>query len=159
MTQQEIAEVFTEQPSPIGIVRVPIWGRIGVALRLYRKIPLEIKAIPVGKVQLIGAALKNMVGSDELAGLSQSDQINKLLADNVAPLVTIVALACTSGSKMPSSHLINAIGAQMSMRQLEYAINQVYRRLDLEPFFGILSLAKSLNLSLFPEAAAPGQPS
>lgn len=158
MTQQEIANAFTEQPTPIGVVRVPRWGRFGAAIRLYRTVPLEIKAIPVGKVQLIGAALKDMVGADGLVGLSQSDQINKLLADNVGPLVTIVALACTSGKQMPSPAMIDAIASQMSMRQLEFAINQVYRRLDLEPFFGILSLAKSLNLNLFPEAEALGQP-
>ncbi len=157
MTQQEIAEVFTEQPIAIGTVRVPVWGRLGKMLRLSRIVHLEIKSIPVGKVQLIGAALKNMVGADGIDGLSQSDQINKLLADNVEPLVTVVGLACTSGKQMPSPHLINAIASQMSMRQLEYAVNQVYRRLDLEPFFGILSLAKSLNISLFPEAEAPGQ--
>jgi len=158
MTQQEIAEVFTEQPIAIATVRLPRWGRLGKLLRLYRKVDLEIKSIPVGKVQLIGAALKNMAGASALEGLSQSDQINKLLADNVAPLVTIVALACTRGKQMPSPDLINAIASQMSMRQLEFAINQVYRRLDLEPFFGILSLAKSLNLSLFPDQEAPGQP-
>jgi hypothetical protein len=157
MTQQEIAQAFTDAPTPVGTVKLPRWGRIGKALGLYKRVELSIKTIPVGKVQLIGVHLKDMTSLKDIQSLPQADQINTLLAENIEPLLRIVALAVSEGKTEPSKYLIDAMARQLTMKQVEMAIYEVYRRLDLTPFFDILSLTKNLTLSLFPDQEVRGQ--
>lgn len=157
MKQRELAETFADIPKEVGTVTLPKWGFIGRILRARKKHTLYISELPIGKVQLIAAELDDMLGADGIADMSQSDQINKLLRENIPRVVRIVALASCKGSKMPSPALLLAINDQLPMNTLQEAFIEVYRRLDLTPFFGILGLAKSLNLNLMPDQEARGQ--
>lgn len=157
MKQREIAETFADVPKEVGTVLLPKWGSIGKWFGLQSRVALHISELPIGKVQLIAAELDDMLGVDGIVDMSQSDQINKLLRENIPRVVRIVALASCKGSKMPSPALLLAINDQLPMSTLQEAFIEVYRRLDLTPFFNIMGLAKSLSLSLIPEAEADGR--
>jgi len=159
MTQEEITKAFTEEHTYICDIHVPKWGVIGKWLGLQRRVPLNIITIPCGKVQLIGSTLSDMLGIKEVETLPQSEQINSLLAHNIQPIANIIGLASLKGKKKPSEEYVQSIMDSLSMDQLNYAMTEVYRRLDLKPFFDIMALTKSLSLNLFPEAEAPGQQS
>lgn len=136
---------------------LPKWGIIGRWLGFRSRVALTISELPVGKVQLIAAELDDMLGADAIENMAQSDQINKLLRENLPRVVRVIALAVCRGSDMPSPTLYSAISDQLTMTQIHDAFIEVYRRLDLTPFFSILGLAKSLNLSLIPDQEADGQ--
>ncbi len=159
MKQKEIADVLTDTPTEIGTVRISYGGWIGRKIGLKRKATLTVAGQPNGKVELIGAELFAMLGEDALKKLNQTDQINLLLKSNVTPIVNIIALAVCRGDKMPSRELVNAIRFSFTMEQLEIAFYEVYRRLDLKAFFGIMGFAKSLQLNLFQDQEAPSQES
>ena len=157
MTQREIANTFTDEPVSIGSVRIPKWGWLGKKLGFTRTLELQVHGLPAGKVEMIGAELFDMLGEDAISDKNQSDQINLLLKNNIDPIVRVVALGCSRGSRKSSPELEKAIKFQFTNAQLLIAFQEVYRRLDLEPFFGIMVLAKSLKLSFFPDQEAPGQ--
>ena len=159
MKQKEIAEVVADIPTDIGAVRISYGGWLGRKLGLKRRMMLSVAGQPNGKVELIGAELFDMVGEDALKKLNQSDQINLLLKQNIGPVVNIIALAVCRGEKMPSRDLIKAIKFGLTMEQLETAFNEVYRRLDLKAFFGIMGFAKSLQLNLFQDQEVHSQES
>lgn len=159
MKQKEIADVLTDAPTEIGTVRLSYGGWIGRKLGLKRRVALTVAGQPNGKVELIGAELFAMLGEDALKKLNQTDQINLLLKSNVTPIVNIIALAVCRGDKMPSRELVDAIRFSFTMEQLETAFYEVYRRLDLKAFFGIMGFAKSLQLNLFQDQEAPSQES
>lgn len=159
MTQREIANTFIDQPTKIGVVRMPKWGVIGRVLGLYRTKELSITGLPLGKVQLIAAEFDDMLGGEEVEGMIQSDQINVLLKSNLPKLTKVIGMAVCKGAKMPSKGLLLALSEQITMPELAEAISEVYRRLDLTTFFGILALTKSLNLSDTQDPEAHGQPS
>lgn len=159
MKQKEIADVLTDTPTEIGTVRLSYGGWIGRKLGLKRRVALTVAGQPNGKVELIGAELFSMLGEDALKKLNQTDQINLLLKSNVTPIVNIIALAVCRGAKMPSRELVDAIRFSFTMEQLETAFYEVYRRLDLKAFFGIMGFAKSLQLNLFQDQEAPSQES
>lgn len=159
MTQREIANTFADQPTTIGVVRVPKWGIIGRLLGLYRTKELSIAGLPLGKVQLIAAEFDDMLGGKAVEGMIQSDQINLLLKSNLPQLIKVIGMAVSKGAKMPSRDLMTALNEQFTMPELAEAISEVYRRLDLSTFFGILALTKSLNLSDTQDPQVHGQPS
>lgn len=159
MKQKEIAEVVADLPTEIGTVRMSYGGWLGRKLGLKRRISLSVAGQPNGKVELIGAQLFDMAGEDALKKLNQTDQINLLLKSNITPVVNIIALAVCHGDKMPSRELVNAIKFGLTMEQLEKAFYEVYRRLDLKAFFGIMGFAKSLQLNLFQDQEVPLQES
>lgn len=157
MTQREISNVFTDVPVSVGSVKIPKWGWLGRKLGFARTLELQVHGLPAGKVEMIGAELFDMLGEDAISGKNQSDQINLLLKNNIQPIIRIVALAVSRGTPLPSKDLEDAIKFQLTNAQLLNAFQEVYRRLDLEPFFGIMVLAKSLKLSFFPDQEARGQ--
>src|SRR5690606_2259263 len=157
MKQREIAETFADVSKEVGSVMLPKWGIIGRWLGFRSRVALTISELPVGKVQLIAAELDDMLGADAIENMAQSDQINKLLRENLPRVVRVIALAGCRGSDMPSPTLYSAISDQLTMTQIHDACIEVYRSLDLTPLFSILGLAKSLNLSLIPDQEADGQ--
>ncbi|MCL7987728.1 hypothetical protein M8998_07240 [Sphingobacterium sp. lm-10] len=157
MTQREIANTFTDQPTSIGELRFQKWGIIGDLLGLYRKEELSISGLPLGKVQLIAAEFNDMMGGEQVEGMIQSDQINLLLKTNLPSLIKVIGIAASKGSEMPSKNLLYALNEQWTMPQLAEAISEVYRRLDLTTFFGIMALTKSLNLNDTQDREAHGQ--
>lgn len=157
MTQRELANTFTDQPTTVGSVQMPRWGRIGKWLGWRRKMELSISGLPLGKVQLIAAEFSDMLGGADIENLAESEQINLLLKTNLPKLINVIGMAVCRGKQMPSGELIEAISSQLSMPQLAEAISEVYRRLDLTTFFGILALTKSLSLSSTPDQTAHGQ--
>lgn len=159
MKQKEIADVVTDKPTEIGTVRISYGGWIGRKLGLKHRVPLSVAGQPNGKVELIGAELFDMAGEDALSKLNQTDQINLLLKQNIAPVVRIIALAVCRGDKMPSRELVDAIRFSFTMEQLKTAFYEVYRRLDLKAFFGIMGFAKSLQLNLFQDQEVHSQES
>ena len=118
---------------------------------------MALSGLPLGKVQLIAAEFDDMVGGEEVEGMIQSDQINVLLKNNLPQLTKVIGMAVCKGAKMPSRDIIAALNEQFTMPELAEAISEVYRRLDLSTFFGILALTKSLNLSDTPDPQVHGQ--
>lgn len=154
MKHKELTNIFVDDTTYIGSVKLRRWSW----LPFFRKsTKLYIQPIPIGKAELIGSSLLDMTGVESINQLPPSDQINTLLANNIDPLVYIVGLAVCPKEERPNQHLLTAIREQFTMQQLAEAISEVYRRLDLSPFFDILSLTKSLTLNLIPEAEVPGQ--
>jgi len=154
MKQKEITSTFVDEPTYLSTVKLRRYTWLPY---FHKNVDLYIQPISVGKAELIGSVFLGMTGINDITDLSQSDQINKLLTDNIKPLVNAVGLAVCPGAKRPSEELLNAICNQISMTKLEGAITEVYRRLDLSPFFGILSLTKSLTANLILDQDPHGQ--
>lgn len=157
MTQKEISDVFSDASTEIGGIVVPKKGWFSKIFRRKATVTLSVGIIPAGKVQKIGVLLKNMTDYDSIVKLSQAEQINTLLSENIDPIIEIIALAVAGNKENASKEVQSAIGNQWGMQQIHFAFNEVYRRLDLPTFFDILNLSKNISLNLFPDKEPHGQ--
>lgn len=157
MTQKEIAEAFSDTSTEIGSVSIKRTDFFGKLFGKRTNTTLSVGIIPAGKVEQIGHILKSMTNFEGIANLSQADQINTLMSENITPIIKIIGLGCSGTREQSDPKVLTAIGYQWGTRQLYTAFIEVYRRLDLQPFFDILTLSKNLNLSLFQEEEPRGQ--
>ncbi|WON94760.1 hypothetical protein [Sphingobacterium sp. UGAL515B_05] len=157
ITQRKIAETITDTGIYLGSVKVSKFGILGSILGFTKEIRLELKGIPIGKVQLIAAELDEMYGKEQIENLNHSDQITKLIKHNTNKLAKVIGLATSPYDKMPSESLLRAISFEFTYVELNEMVEKVYGRLDLGAFFDIMVLLKSLNLSLTQDPEAAGQ--
>lgn len=158
MTLKERTESFIDAPIQVGEIPLPHPNWLLCKLGIKKKQPLIIYPLPIGKVQMIGVELCEMLGSKELKGKDHTEQINYLLASNIPRVIRIVSLASCESKQIPSPKLIEAIGNTLTTKEIHTAFYEVYRRLDLTTFFDIMALSKNLQISLIPDQEAHGQP-
>lgn len=81
----------------------------------------------------------------------------KIISNNLLLLNEFIAIGVNNNIEEPPKWLYHAINYQLTPKELEFLVNDIYRRLDVEIFFGIMgSLRKIQDLSLTLEAEAPG---
>lgn len=159
MFNQDIANTFTDAPFRLeGVaIKQPHSNWLLRKLGVKKSQPLFIYPLPIGKAQLIGVELSNMLGVKDLEGKDHTEQINSILAENIPSVVRIIALASCKGREMPSEKLVNEIANTLTITQIHTTFFEVYRRLDLTTFFDIMALSKNLSLNLIPDKEALGQ--
>lgn len=80
----------------------------------------------------------------------------KIIKNNLLLLNDFIAIGVNNHVDEPPKWLYDAINYQLSPKDLEVLTNDIYRRLDVETFFAILtSLRKIQDLSLTLEAEVP----
>ena len=78
----------------------------------------------------------------------------KIIQTNIPLLINFIAMGLHNKSSEPPQWLYHALNNQFSAKELESLSFDIYRRLDVETFFGItasLRKVQDLNLSLEPE--------
>lgn len=78
----------------------------------------------------------------------------KIIRTNIPILISFIAIAIHNKTSEPPRWLYHALNNQFSTKELESISFDIYRRLDVETFFGItasLRKVQDLNLSLEPE--------
>src|SRR5690606_6797229 len=141
----------TDEPTQVGEVTQPHPNWLLRKIGFRKTQPLLIYPLPIGKAQLIGVELCDMLGVKDLEGKDHTEQINSILAKNIPSVERIIALASCKGRKMPSEKLVNEIANTLTIQQIQFAFYEVYRRLDLTTFFDIMALSKNLSLNLIPD--------
>lgn len=84
--------------------------------------------------------------------------IYKVLKGNLPILTDYIAIGLNNRVEEPPKWLYEAINYQLTPKELEFLANDIYRRLDVETFFGILaSLRKvqEIGATLDPEVHTP----
>jgi len=90
-------------------------------------------------------------------GDSEELSIYKILKSNLPLLNDFIVIGLSNSQEEPPKWLYYAVNYQLTSKEIEFLVNDIYRRLDVETFFGITaSLRKIQALSLTLEAEAPG---
>ncbi len=155
--QRLIVKTFNDHPDQLGEVILPRTDFFGKIFRLKRKVSLELRGISSGVSQDIALRLMEMTGAKDIQNLPSSDQIFTLLRDNVAGLTDVIAMAINNNPSIPAEQLSIAIRYAFTNGQINEMFRMVYGRLDLEPFFDSLTLARSLVINLTQDKEALGQ--
>lgn len=88
------------------------------------------------------------------------EQFLDILAINTFQMATIIATAIHNHNSKTPSWLINSIADSFSNKELHAASKEVYRRLDVQSFFGSMELLRTLSLlGNILDPIPPGQPS
>lgn len=155
--QRLIVRTFNDHPDLLGEVVLPRTDFFGKIFRIRRKVTLELRGISSGVSQDIALRLMEMTGAKEIAGLPSSDQIFTLLKDNVSGLTDVIAMAINNDPNGDFNSLSIAIRYAFTNGQINEMFRMVYGRLDLEPFFDSLTLARSLVINLTQDREPLGQ--
>jgi hypothetical protein len=146
--QRLIVKTFNDHPEELGEVTLPRNDFFGKLFKRKRIVAIQLRGISSGVSQDIALRLMEMMGAKDIEGLPSSDQILTLLGSNTKPLADAIAMAIQNDTDKPYDDLSRAILYQFTNGQIHEMLKLVYGRLDLEPFFGSLTLARSLVLNL-----------
>ncbi len=155
--QRLIVKTFNDHPDELGEVTFPRTDFLGKLFRRKRTIKLQLRGISSGVSQDIALRLMEMMGAKDIEGLPSSDQILTLLGNNTKALTDAIAMGIQNDTDKPYDELSRAILYQFTNGQIHEMLKLVYGRLDLEPFFGSLTLARSLVLNLTQDREPLGQ--
>lgn len=155
--QRLIVKTFNDHPEQLGEVTLPRIDFFGKLFRRKRTVQILLRGISAGVSQDIALRLMEMTGAKDIQNLPSSDQIFTLLRDNVAGLTDVIAMAINNNPSAPSQELSIALRYQFTNGQINAMFRMVYGRLDLEPFFDSLTLARSLVINLTQDKEALGQ--
>lgn len=88
-------------------------------------------------------------------------QIYDLMNANIKHVVRFIAIAIHNDKGTPPKWLEDALENQFSVEELKAMSVAAYRRLGIEPFFGIMGLLRNPELKMIdtPETTVLGQPS
>lgn len=155
--QRLIVKTFNDHPEQLGEVTFPRTDFFGKLFRRKRTVQLLLRGISAGVSQDIALRLMEMMGAKEIEGLPSADQILTLLGNNTKPLADAIAMGIQNDTDKPYEELSRAILYQFTNGQINAMFRMVYGRLDLEPFFDSLTLARSLVINLTQDKEALGQ--
>ncbi len=155
--QRLIVKTFNDHPEQLGEVTLQRIDFFGKLFRRKRTVKLLLRGISAGVSQDIALRLMEMTGAKDIQNLPSSDQIFTLLRDNVAGLTDVIAMAINNNPSEPLQELSIALRYQFTNGQINAMFRMVYGRLDLEPFFDSLTLARSLVINLTQDKEALGQ--
>lgn len=155
--QRLIVKTFNDHPDELGEVALPRTDFFGKLFKRKRTIKLQLRGISSGVSQDIALRLMEMMGAKDIEGLPSSDQILTLLGNNTKALTDAIAMGIQNDTTKPYEELSKAILYQFTNGQIHEMLKLVYGRLDLEPFFGSLTLARSLVLNLTQDREPLGQ--
>jgi hypothetical protein len=152
MTKEEkdgILAAVLDIPTPLKTVEIEpknIFQKVLVFLRirkpgsemLYLR---ELKMSTNYRLTAMANALNG--GSDQDGDIAKTmDLINQ----NTYQMAAYLATAIHNHKSQTPKHLIDSIYHQFSNKELHEAIKEVYRRLDVQSFFGCMELAGKLSL-------------
>ena len=103
--------------------------------------------------RLLGALIDLKVQKDE--GDTEELGIYKIIKSNIPILIEFTAFGLHNKETLPPRWLFEALNNQFSTQEIEDLTYDIYRRLDVQTFFGItvsLRNVQDLNLTLDPEA-------
>ncbi len=155
--QRLIVKTFNDHPEQLGEVTLPRTDFFGKLFKRKRTVSLQLRGISAGVSQDIALRLMEMTGAKDIQNLPSSDQIFTLLRDNVTGLTDVIAIAINNNPATPSQELSIALRYQFTNGQINAMFRMVYGRLDLEPFFDSLTLARSLVINLTQDKEVLGQ--
>ena len=145
--QRLIVKTFNDHPEELGEITLPRTDFFGKIFRRKRTVQILLRGISAGVSQDIALRLMEMTGAKDIQNLPSSDQIFTLLRDNVAGLTDVIAMAINNNPASPLQELSIALRYQFTNGQINAMFRMVYGRLDLEPFFDSLTLARSLVIN------------
>lgn len=111
---------------------------------------------PATVYRLLSILIELRVKGDE--GDTEELSFYKIIQSNLPLLTDYIAIALNNRVEEPPLWLYDAINYQLPPKDLEFLVNDIYRRLDVETFFGILaSLRKvqGIGSTLDPEVPMP----
>jgi hypothetical protein len=111
---------------------------------------------PATVYRLLSVLIDLRVKGDE--GDTEELSFYKIIQSNLPLLTDYIAIALNNRVEEPPKWLYEALNYQLSPKDLEYLVTDIYRRLDVETFFGILaSLRKvqEIGSTLDPEVHMP----
>lgn len=74
------------------------------------------------------------------------DQVMQVMHENIYQLAGYVAAAIHNHNSETPRYLVNTIADEFTNEELKLAVQEVYRRLDVQSFFGSVELIRSLSL-------------
>lgn len=111
---------------------------------------------PATVYRLLSVLIDLRVKGDE--GDTEELSFYKIIQSNLPLLTDYLAIALNNRVEEPPKWLYDAINYQLSPKDLEYLTNDIYRRLDVETFFGILASLRrvqGIGTTLDPEVHTP----
>ncbi|MCY4781444.1 hypothetical protein ORI89_17425 [Sphingobacterium sp. UT-1RO-CII-1] len=154
---KELAEVISDKTTffkKVKIIYPHKWQRVLSFLRIIpRTNDIILTELYPGTVFLLLSILIDLrVKGDE--GDTEELSFYKIIKSNIPLINKFIAVAINNKVTEPPKWLYDAINYQLTKNDLEFLVNDIYRRLDVEIFFGIMaSLRKiqEIGVTLDPE--------
>lgn len=157
--KERIVQAVIDEPEYVGAINMP---RKTLLERLRLKNPQQRKIYISGATPSTMYRISTLVGSLKTKSDKEgtSAKVYDLIASNIKTLVRFCALSIHNKKGDPPSWLLDALENQISTEELQRIADIAYRRLGVEPFFGIMGLVREIDLlSDTQGTAAHGQPS
>jgi len=154
---QEIVDTITDRKQFVKKVKIDYvkkWHKLLSFLFIlprFKKIYLA-DPFPGTVYRLLGTLIDLKTTKDEQD--TEDLGLYKIIRANIPILISFIAIGIHNRSSVPPRWLYLALNNQFSIKELESLSFDIYRRLDVETFFGItasLRKVQDLNLSLEPE--------
>lgn len=159
MIKQRIVQAVLDEPELVGTIKMP---RITLLERLRLKSPekreLYITGATPATMYKISALIGGLKTKSDKEGTSA--KVYDIIHSNIGTLVKFVAIAIHNKKGDPPEWLLDALHHQFPIEKLKHIADIAYRRLGVEPFFGIMGLVREIDLLNDPqETEAHGQQS
>lgn len=157
--QKEIIEAILDEPVLLATVKPKRTWRDRILFRTPKETSLYIKGATASTMFKITELLLSIKQTSDVK--DNEGQIYDLMNSNIKHIVQFLAIAIHNAPGNPSPELIHTLNNRFTIEQLQAMASVAYRRLGIEPFFGIMGLLRSPELKIVstPDRTAPGQDS
>lgn len=151
MTKQEkdgILSHVLDIPTPLKIVKMApknVFERVLIFLRIMKPKSkmIYLRGLKMSTNYTLTAFANGLSIESGKDGMEQTFDI---VHENTYQMAAYLATAIHNKKKPAPKYLINTIADEFTNTELKVAIEEVYRRLDVQSFFGCMELAGKLSL-------------
>lgn len=155
--RNKIVEAFLDEPEKVAVIDMP---RRGILQLLRLKPPQKKELYMTGATPATMYKISALIGSLKTKSNKEgtSAKVYDIIHSNIGTLVKFVAIAIHNKKGDPPEWLLDALQHQLPIEKLKHIADIAYRRLGVEPFFGIMGLVREIDLlSEAQETEAHGQ--
>lgn len=143
---REILEVINDEPQQIKTITLPplnIWQKMLQSLRLKKpkRLSLELRGVKLRSFQKLCLLILDLNNTSEYEGTDSMFDIGQA---NAFKMAAIIATAIHNDKTPPPEYLIDAILDNFNNAEIRVIVEEVYRRLDMENFFGSMASLREL---------------
>lgn len=135
---KEIADAVLNEPEYLFTVTYKQWGFIK------RSKPVYLKGATASTLLKVAGLIEALKSQSDKAG--ESAQVFDLIGSNIDLLVDLIATVIHNDRTPVPSYLKDAILHDFEIEELKSLAHRVYRRLGVEPFFGIMELVHEFRI-------------
>lgn len=144
--QKEIIEAVLDEPVLLATVKQDRTWFDRLLFRKEKETNLSIKGATASTMFKITELLLSIKQTSEVK--DSEGQVYDLMNSNINHVVQFLAIAIHNAKGDPPESLLSILNNNFTIEQLQAMASVAYRRLGIEPFFGIMGLLRKPDLKM-----------